>query len=216
MFERTQPEVSDVAVPCELSLDMNGAQLRDLLEAERRRGTIVKHHPLGFLRLPLSPRDASERYYLHVWPELELARQDPSSEVHNHNFDLRSRILFGGLTNRQYSARDNEKGAFSLLKMEYEGERTTRVATSRRVTCKLESESSYVAGDIYDIAKGTFHETVIDQKPTVTLMRKANVERHLSPLNVARSDSSQSEFSYRSTLPDLAWDIVMAVLSRCK
>jgi hypothetical protein len=137
-----------------------------------------------------------------------LARQDPSSEIHNHNFDLRSRILLGGLTNRLSRTVEDMEGAFSLLRMEYKGEGTMRVATPRRINCNLDGESSYVAGDVYDIAKGTFHETVIDQKPTVTLMRKTNVERLLSPLNVARSDTPKSEFSYRSTPPDSAWDIV--------
>lgn len=197
----------------ELSLSITTKGLRRVLESARIRGAKIKHHPLGFLRLPLSSRDAPERYYVHVWPGVEIARLDPSSEIHNHNFDLHSRVLLGGLTNREYNVEDDEDGPGRLLTMRYEGDHTGRVPTSRRVRYQLAATCSYLPGDVYQIAKRTFHETVIDKRPTATLMRKTSVDKHSSPLNIDQSNAIRSDFSYKSTAADVAWQILFDSLA---
>lgn len=188
----------------------------DVLRQNRDAGTLIQHHPLGFLRLPLTnPNRLAEGLYLHVWPEGGLAKQEPASPIHCHVFDLESRVLLGALINLEYQVRINSDGEFRLLEAVYEGQQSARIPTHISANCYLTGERVYEAGQVYTLPKGTFHETRVLNEPVVTLMSKFNVDIRKQPLNVMPVENVLEPtgfFDHASISQEHAWNIVMDIV----
>ncbi len=187
--------------------------IRAVLKEHRQAGTPVQIHPLGFLRVPLTSQDRlDEGFYLHVWPGPTTLQLQASSQVHNHVFDLESRILVGTLRNREYEAFEDIGGEWVLAEAIYAGSRSSRVPTGARIGYRLVHEQTYGPGEVYTIPKGVFHETDILQTPTATLMRKSNVDRSHHPINimpVSGEPDVASGFDHLDLSQQTAWDIVL-------
>lgn len=190
-----------------------GEWLRDL----RRAGRVIEAHPLGFLRLPLTDLNRlMPGFYLHVWPAWPGKRQDVDSEVHCHVFDLESEILVGALTNKEFEVQADPTGEYEVLEAQYDGALSHRLPTQRRVHCAERSSLTYVAGDRYWMARGTYHLTLVLHRPTVTLMRKYNVDDSLHPLNLRRAGqavSGPASFDHSQLDQERAWSTVFESLA---
>lgn len=202
-----------------ISLNASGSELFLFLRHKRECGARVEHHPLGFFRLQLTSIDRlAEGLYLHVWPVGSLSKQEPLCPIHSHIFDLESRILLGRLANREYDVRYTNAGDCSVQEVAYEGHHSTRLATSQHATCQLTQHTEYGPGDIYQLPKGIFHETVILQEPTATLMQKRNVERGKRPLNLlpSRLACVSSRFDHQLISQESAWDCILSLFEESR
>lgn len=75
--------------------------MRISLDYMLNSGAIPRFHPNGFIQLNLN-KDGSTRF--HVWPEpgCDLKKQESDNTIHDHIFDMESRVLHGKLTNVAY------------------------------------------------------------------------------------------------------------------
>ncbi len=202
-----------------LRLNISKSELLDRIKKLRAQGAVVEHHPLGFFRLPLTSLDRLHAgFYLHVWPRIELKKQNATAEIHNHVFDLESRLLAGAVMNIGYSVAKDKNGNFFVANVLYRDGRSARITTQRRVRCQESSRKEYEAGDTYKMKKGIFHETLPTVTPAATLMRKSKISKRIPPLNLVpvHTKHSVKEFVHRKKSQASAWRIVINTIARMR
>jgi len=154
-----------------------------------------RHHGIGLLQAYLvegrpggdpacGPPDTETR--IHVWhPSLRLSGMDDSGLMHDHRFDLESRVLLGAMHDTEIHLSQ------TFLLRPYEGEERLLVwkiqnARAKEETgegwVKLESEAVFMAervshvysmGSSYTCKRGQFHRSDVEGL-TVTLCTKRN------------------------------------------
>lgn len=129
-------------------------------------------HGNGFLKVPLCDA-GGVRVRLHCWPEDDCGEEN----VHNHRWDMASRVLIGRLTSEHYDpALDAGPAAGPLAAREYEyrKERPGLAAEAHylgRRALRLASRHVVESGGVYALHHETCHRVVKrDREPTITLM----------------------------------------------
>lgn len=170
----------------------------------------VQSQPLGFMRLALDgQKNNQDGYFLHVWiPGLPTQKDGPFK--HTHVFNMTSRILLGSIRDTLYNPIVDENGGYQLITAEC---KENYCLPSERVQDKIHIEIERTldlsAGDTYQVAKGSFHDTtVLGDGIAVTLIRKENVENKdpilVVPIGVAipkdvfRRDQIDQEFAWNT------------------
>jgi hypothetical protein len=90
----------------------------------------------------------------------------------------------GSVENRRYSVKDVDEVSASnrIYSVEYEGEKSELIPTERMVDCSLSCSEICVAGQVYEVARGEFHETYVPTEQmsvTVVWTDRASNERPL-------------------------------------
>jgi hypothetical protein len=152
-------------------------------------------HPLGFVHCELA-RVGGSIYRLHLWPFRERRPKTPDWPIHNHVFDLTSKVLAGVITNREYSVCEKDDGGHSLYSVEYalNGSRIVRTETS--VDVRLIHECSYERGGRYCVKRGQFHSSHVAFLAFAATLVKTSDHRNESPLVVGGTQDCESEYSY--------------------
>ncbi len=192
---------------------MNISELVETIEA--KSGTEVRMHPYGFLQLSLSEgawRDAG--YRLHVWSDELPQMKRPEFQVHDHVYEVRSRILLGSLRDIQYIVKDDTVGDYLLFKAE--GQKLCN--TKQRVSCIKRRVFYYSAGQEYSVTKGDFHSSESLSPLTVTLFQKVNADPGKSPcvIGPAYYDTLEILSDERTFEQQLAWRVMDKVLEEIK
>lgn len=136
-------------------------------------------HPLGFLCLPLL-RDGPRGVCVHLFEAGDRADPD-ASPMHAHSWELRSRVLYGRLANVPVRTRvvaEGEEGATHRVFEVWSG--SDGVDEIRPTPVRVRSEPGPArissGGEVYTLAAGEFHATVLDgAAPAATLVHGLSI-----------------------------------------
>lgn len=129
--------------------------------AQNRTSVVGVQHPLGFMCLPVDRTDEAG-ICVHVWSD-SLPRASPTtSMVHAHSWDLTSYVLYGSVRNELIDVIDTPDEAEYRVFEIRSGEDVDEVReTPRLVRCEIRAAELNHPGDVYSLAAGIFHSTVV-------------------------------------------------------
>lgn len=129
--------------------------------AQNRTSIVGVRHPLGFMCLPLE-RTGEAGVCVHVWSD-GLPRTKPTtSKIHAHSWDLTSYVLYGSVRNEVIDITDAPDDAVYRVFEIRSGREVDEVReTPRLVRCRIRTAELSHQGDIYSLAAGVFHDTVV-------------------------------------------------------
>lgn len=176
---KTPPTEILAAAVAELGASSDGAALpiqpRPILEAVASviDDITVTQHPLGFMHFeltPLLPSLESRRVRLHLWTQDSLRWADDLGSVHDHNWELNSLVLVGGLVDKVLRAVESEAGSFVATRVTYAVDALE--FEDQAGTFELEEELTrrVDAGHAYRLRPGLLHFTEVSKVPTATLV----------------------------------------------
>jgi hypothetical protein len=131
-------------------------------EIAQHRTTIAGvRHPLGFMCLPVE-RTGEAGVCVHIWSD-RLARANPTtSTMHAHSWDLISYVLYGSVRNEIIDVIDTpDDAAYRVFEVRSGADIDELRATPRLVCSELRTTELNHPGDIYSLAAGVFHTTVV-------------------------------------------------------
>lgn len=179
------------------------------LEAETLRSSAARPrvHGNGFVQL-----DLTERRRLHVWGDPRIPRQVVPSQIHDHTFSFRSRIVVGQLVHRTISVVKDPAGGYDLYKaVVNHGEDTRLLKQPGRVSATITNECLIAAGEQYTFQATRFHETLapwpcvtVIEKDGPTLSQGGPAPRVLVPARLEPDNT----FDRYQTSPELLWQII--------
>lgn len=182
---------------------------------ENKRGAEVRMHPYGFLQLSLSEgawRDFG--YRLHIWSDELPPMKRPEFQVHDHIYQVKSRVLIGELKDMQYTVTEDPAGVYVL----FEAADGKLFNTGKKVLCEERKILCISAGAEYSVAKGDFHSSLSMAPMTVTLFQKIDANLSLSPQVIGPGWYEKTE-----VLPDdrtfdqkFAWEVLERVLGKIR
>jgi hypothetical protein len=141
--------------------DIKRLPIVDILSVEQLASLPFNRHPLGFVHV-LIDEENGYALRLHIWSDLFRYEQQPYWPIHNHKFDLISRVLTGTLTNRSYRVQQtDEKTSYRLYDITYELDGSTISPSDIRVAVDLCESEQVTAPHWYRIDAGTFHDTSV-------------------------------------------------------
>jgi hypothetical protein len=152
--------------------------------AQHRTSIAAVRHPLGFVCLPVE-RTGGAGVCVHVWSE-RLARASPTtSTMHSHSWDLISYVLYGSVRNEVIEVIDApDDAAYRVFEVRSGGDGgdVDEVReTPRLVRYEIRAAGLSHRGDIYSLAGGVFHATVVQgEAATVALGSSRWAARNLS------------------------------------
>ncbi|MGH3169004.1 MAG: hypothetical protein ACRDN0_24375 [Trebonia sp.] len=135
-------------------------------------------HPLGFTCLPME-RAGRDGVCVHLWsPRVEYL-EPTTSPIHAHCWQLTSYALFGRVENRLMLVNDAAPGdggpdIYRLLDVRSHGDTDEIRPTARLARCVPGQRQVVGSGEVYAIASGTFHTSVVrddEEAATVVLGR---------------------------------------------
>jgi hypothetical protein len=141
----------------------------------RERGAVPVLHPEGFAQLKLPVNRVPEgTLKLHVWdPRLPRAADDDT--VHDHVWDMESRVLVGRMVNETFSARPTADGDWEMWEVAGDDRPgmggTTIATTGERVRMVPNLRQTVPAGSGYSMPRFVLHRSLAEGV-TATLMQK--------------------------------------------
>lgn len=174
---------------CALDLSQDNTQLIPCILENiymlRNQNSVVQAQPIGMIRIALQNQpNATGGFFLHIWmPGLPM-QATGGPFAHTHVFHLRSKILKGKIKNIIYTPVSTPNGSHKLVKAICEQDYCSLEQRDimDRVEMSIVETKTIRAGEIYEVAKDTFHETVIDNSNiVVTIMEKLNIDNR-SPI----------------------------------
>jgi hypothetical protein len=190
----------DELLPAVLSSSDDSDDLREpirpVLERLADKPELVDptEHVLGFVHCRLG-ETAGRVIRLHIWSVPPLNAAEPEWLIHNHLWEIRSHILCGQLEDHRFNVSTVPEGPHRLYEVHYEGARSRRVASNRRVDCHLVEKNQWSAGDRYVIPPGDFHTTVVDPGVLTATLVVTGIPSPERPL-VVGSVSGQGAYDY--------------------
>jgi hypothetical protein len=190
------------------------AQVADLVLQSIGNEREVVRHPLGFVRVPLPGLcDSISDVNLHIWPPgLKL---NDGNDIHYHVFQMRSRVLAGGLTDIQYGdqevSRDTE-GSLWQYRVSYDHANADHVMQNSGISVALSElrRETLGPGGKYCVPRGVYHRTeLLPNVLTLTLIERWG-HKHDLPCFVLCQPGSQENFVYEPKLVtwDAAWSLM--------
>jgi hypothetical protein len=183
-----------------------------IIDKLQKTGYVPRVHPNGFLQLDLNDEGTRR---LHIW-DLRLPRQDVRTSIHDHIFDMSSRVLVGILnqvriiftlehwghpTHEVYMAQYTERSSSQLM--------PTGVKV-RRTTHRIESVQ---AGHTYGQTAFSFHDSEPATDVVATIMTKMKRYDGSPRVMVPVGLEPHNEFDRKAAADtDLLWTIVEETL----
>ncbi|MGH3803632.1 MAG: hypothetical protein ACRDTD_26585 [Pseudonocardiaceae bacterium] len=129
--------------------------------AQNRTNVAGVRHPLGFVCLPVE-RTGEAGVCVHVWSD-SFPRASPTTSVmHAHSWDLISYVLYGSVRNEIIDVTDSpDEAEYRVFEIRSGGDVDEVRETPRLVRCEIRSAELNHQGDIYSLAAGIFHTTVV-------------------------------------------------------
>lgn len=201
-----------VPAPHDLNLDLGRTELLIRLEKaltdRLSLPNILEVHPLGFIRIPFTSDRREDGFYLHLWTG-DSPQRAHAELPHSHSFSMRSRILYGEMTNSSWRVVDDSQGDFRLGAAAYHGPLTDVVPGHRRVSYALQGLTTIGQDESYQVLKGEFHSSA-PLRGTVTLMQKMDSDYSRSPDNIL--PYTQNSEIRSSFVPEAGFDSHAPVL----
>jgi hypothetical protein len=123
--------------------------------------TVVQRHPLGF-RVARLASEGITTLRLHIWPKFSQPAQ-PDFEIHDHNFCLKSYVLFGELQQTVYDITDSSAANYSIYDINYDTSGSILTKSKGTVTPTVSERTIIRAGDTYELGAGVFHRLDLDR-----------------------------------------------------
>lgn len=144
--------------------------LRTILE--RRDDFLPNWHPLGFVHAKLGENAEGEIFRLHLWLSGEGHKDEQSEKIHDHRFNIESRVLVGGIRNVLYDFEEDELGGERIVKVQYGVGRSEMRETGQIGRATPTATYDLTSPARYSIVHGQLHRTErIGATPSVTLVR---------------------------------------------
>ena len=162
---------SDVHVPPRVRYvgidwaDMMETDMTDILKALKRAGGKVtpRWHGNGFIQLALGMNTR-----LHIWPS-EQRTTPHNAMVHDHTYDMQSKVLYGGLWNVVY--RLNEDGGHTHDAYAVSADRKLTAVPVNAGNLQEVTRYRLQTGDAYELGALQLHKAV----PTVPPVEKGDL-----------------------------------------
>jgi hypothetical protein len=180
-------------------------------------------HPNGFIQVDLSaPVDKARGHSgankrLHVWPRPGVIEgQASSSPMHDHVFDMHSKVIRGGLTQLVYDFRTDHYGSptHEIYLPRY-SKASESILEPTGVVGKIGFDG--MADETYEIDEGseytqeafTFHQTIARMTPLVTVMTKTRIfDNFDARVLVPIGQPPDNDFKRSQYDDDVLWEIV--------
>jgi hypothetical protein len=128
---------------------------------QHRTSIVGVRHPLGFICLPIE-RTGEAGICVHVWSEHLMRASPTTSTIHAHSWNLISYVLYGCVRNEVIDVIDAPEGAaYRVFEVRSSGDLDELRATPRLVRSEVRTTEFKCPGDIYSLAAGAFHTTVV-------------------------------------------------------
>ena len=190
------------------------------LELKLANRSGIYMHPVGFLQVPLmfdyERLPSGDKYFLNIWKPV-FVRPSNDRRLHDHVFNLRSRILWGAIENHVFEVIDHARGSHKIMQADYSGGAKSRlVDTGRRVDFRLADRQSYRQGEEYTFPIATFHDSVLLEDFAITLIKKFDIDPQ-ARARVVTVETLDEHFIDREQFnEELAWAAVQETLLRLK
>lgn len=179
----------------------------------------VVRHPLGFIRVPLPGLcDEQSDINLHIWPaHLKL---NDGNDIHYHVFEMRSRILAGGITDVMYGSQTVPRGTEGALwryEVRYDHGQQDHGMLDTGISVALTelARRDMNPGENYFVPRGVFHKTILKpDQTTLTLIDRWGHD-HSLPCYVLCQPNSPERFVYEPKLVewDEAWSLMQEAVT---
>lgn len=163
-------------------------RVQSLLAAVGEAPPAASWHPTGFLVVRVAHDDAGA-LRLHLWPEEAREHGRPCWPVHDHVWDLRSRVLCGVVQSVEYSVHEDSHGESALYSVEYGGDHRSRMHHSgRRVRLEEHTVTSLTAGEHYCVHAGEFHTSRVEPGTLAATLVATRLTDRVAPWVVGVAD----------------------------
>jgi hypothetical protein len=175
-------------------------------------GGIWRRHPLGFASLQVGGLTDGSVMRVHAWIPGFRIPQRPPWTVHDHIFDLSSRVVVGAVVNVAYGPLLPESGGpRRVYEVSYDDSGSRLVRTEVVGRTGIGRSNRVVAGEWYYVPAGEFHETRVPREAAVVTLARTSPPRRELP-RVLGTRSGRSEYAYeRSAWPP---DAIYGALTR--
>ena len=156
-------------------------------------------HPLGFLSWKIGPVDEFDgSIRIHYWPINGRKYKQPNWQIHTHNFHLKSHILMGCITNIDYErSSPHTTGLWHEFKATYQNQTTSIESTGKTFSLNKKSEITHKGGEVYEVKKGTFHQSVVDiNSECLTLAIESHKDTSADPIIAGSQSTGKFVFHY--------------------
>lgn len=132
----------------------------------------AEHHPLGFIKIELTPNVNDMALSLHLWKGVQRTL------IHSHHFDMESVVIRGALLDFSYHVTPSETSEFIRFDVNYRHAAAVRNfhSSSQRVAVH-HAGSRLISGTSYCIPMRDFHTTRALTRTTVSVVMKRNIGR---------------------------------------
>lgn len=94
------------------------SQLADIINACEGSLTPV-WHPLGFIHVKLSQGELKDTFRMHLWSSDHRDRDEQADKIHDHLFNVRSRVVFGSVRSARYRFIPKADGNYREVRVVY-------------------------------------------------------------------------------------------------
>jgi hypothetical protein len=151
---------------------------------------LLHKHVLGFIQLRLPLNVSGRIVRLHFWP----AGDHYSEEPHTHLWPMRSHVIRGGMTNRNYSVAADPRSETEIFEVRKQHGGTERMATGEHVAAHCLEGERIAPGAHYDVPAGVFHTSAPSGPGAITII-VAGSEETRCPLVVSTRSSIRRGFA---------------------
>lgn len=160
------------ALYSELCRAADGGDFENAVLASPLGDQSVTLHPLGFNVVKIETPPHSLR--LHLWKSSGV--EQPGFEVHDHIFNLRSRVIDGAIRHRAYQSVADQSGDKVFYRVEYSDHLSNLSKTQERLTLQIVDERVYRTGTSYSINAFDLHDAeMVEGVSAVTLVLTTHV-----------------------------------------
>ncbi len=133
-------------------------------------------HALGFIHCLLASEASGVTLRLHAWDSGLSHNQEQESKIHDHRFDVESRVLSGAVMNTIYNFRDAQDGDFKICRVNYSSNSSLLVDSSEFGYIDVSGFSEVRAPSFYGVKKFNLHKTELVGSRALTLVRTSSFE----------------------------------------
>lgn len=150
-----------------------------MIDLLRSLGTAPRFHGNGFVQLPLP---SGRR--LHVWHPMLPPIPGHNATIHNHVWDMQSRVLLGHLLHVTYEMFSAVFHMGQATHDIYEVGEQAPDTRSGRCVCRVTGEYTMAAGSVCVFPEGQWHESHMAYPDTITatIMEKRAAREDARPL----------------------------------
>jgi hypothetical protein len=170
-----------------------------------KENILPRYHGNGFVQLDFEPNTR-----LNVWPEQRLQCQKVNTQIHNHRFSFRSRVIAGNgkLVNKIYAPFFTDKGDMDLYNPQHTVGRNTVLVKKDNSRCFMVLQSENRIWNEYFFEAGAYHES-LSEGLVMTLMTKVEVTNKEVYIACPYDKQPDNEFDrHNSVSVGECWDII--------